>query len=232
MSAIAIIPARGGSKRIPRKNVKSFMGKPIIAYVIETALASGCFEEVMVSTDDEEIADISRSFGATIPFMRSADNSNDQAITLNVLKEVIGEYQKQQRVFEQLCCIYPTAVLSRAESLISGQTKLLSDPGAACAFPVVQYSYPIQRALYEANGRVHMFQPEHGNTRSQDLQKSYHDAGQWYWMRTAAIFEPGFTIIGPASMPVIVDEMEVQDIDNETDWRMAELKYGLRVGAI
>jgi pseudaminic acid cytidylyltransferase len=229
MSAIAIIPARGGSKRIPRKNIRQFMGKPVLAYVIETALASGCFTEVMVSTDDPEISDVARSFGASVPFMRSPANSDDQAITLNVLREVIGTYNSHGQQFELLCCLYPTAVLSRPESLVSGKAKLLSEPDAICAFPVVQYGHPIQRALYEKDGRVHMFHPEHCNTRSQDLQKCYHDAGQWYWIRSAALADPKFSIISPGATPIILDEMEVQDIDNETDWRMAELKFGLRV---
>ncbi len=201
------------------------MGKPILAYVIEMALASGCFSEVMVSTDDPEIAELARTFGANVPFMRSPENSDDQAITLSVLREVIGSYQSQAQKFELLCCLYPTAVLSRPESLISGKKKLLSESGALCAFPVVQYGYPIQRALYEEDGRAYMFHPEHCNTRSQDLQKSYHDAGQWYWMRITALADPKFNIISSAAAPVIVDEMEVQDIDTPSDWRMAELKY-------
>ncbi|MEQ1748222.1 MAG: pseudaminic acid cytidylyltransferase [Prosthecobacter sp.] len=227
MKSIAIIPARGGSKRIPRKNIKPFLERPIISYVIQTALESGCFDVVMVSTDDEEIADIARTHGAEVPFMRSAENSTDQAITLYAIREAIEGYRKIGQEFDLLSCIYPTAVLTRPESLRDGKARLIDDPGVLCVLPMVRYSYPIQRAVYEKDGRIHMFQPEHCLTRSQDLVKSYHDAGQWYWIRTPAISAPDFKIIWTSSAPVIVDEMEVQDIDDESDWSMAELKYRL-----
>jgi len=227
MKSVAIIPARGGSKRIPRKNIKPFLDRPIISYVIQAATESGCFDDVMVSTDDEEIADVARTHGAEVPFMRSAVNSTDQAITLEAIREAIQSYRRIGREFDLLCCIYPTAVLTRPDSLRSGKARLIADPEAACVLPMVRYGYPIQRALYEKDGRIHMFQPEHCHTRSQDLEKSYHDAGQWYWIRTPAIAAPDFKILWTTSAPVIVDEMEVQDIDNESDWRMAELKYRL-----
>jgi pseudaminic acid cytidylyltransferase len=227
MKSVAIIPARGGSKRIPRKNIKPFLDRPIISYVIQTAIESGCFDEVMVSTDDEEIAEIARQHGAEVPFMRSAENSTDQAITLYAIREAIESYRKIGKEFDLLSCIYPTAVLTRPESLRQGKEKLIADPDALCVLPMVRYSYPIQRALFEKEGRIHMFQPEHCHTRSQDLEKSYHDAGQWYWIRTPAIAVPDFKIIWTSSAPIIVDGMEVQDIDDEADWSMAELKYRL-----
>lgn len=228
MRSIAIIPARGGSKRIPRKNIRPFLGVPILSRVVGTAIESGCFDEVMVSTDDSEIAEIAASAGASVPFMRSAATSTDHAVTLDVLREVVAEYRSLGVEFATLCCIYPTAVLSRAESLRVGKQKLLAEPVPRCVLPVVPYGHPVQRALYEEGGRIHMLQPEHGQTRSQDLVKCYHDAGQWYWMWSDALDDPSFQILGPGSAPVICGEMEVQDVDNEADWELAELKYRLR----
>lgn len=228
MKSIAIIPARGGSKRIPRKNIRPFLGVPILARVVRTALDSGCFDEVMVSTDDAEIAEIAANAGASVPFMRSAETSTDHAVTLDVLREVISGYRAQGTEFGTLCCIYPTAVLTRAESLREGKEKLLARPAPRCVLPVVPYGHPVQRALYEESGRIHMLQPEHCRTRSQDLVKCYHDAGQWYWMWSDALDDPAFQILGPGSAPVICGEMDVQDVDNEIDWELAELKYRLR----
>lgn len=227
MKSIAIIPARGGSKRIPRKNIRPFLGVPILARVVGTALKSGCFDEVMVSTDDAEIAEIAVKAGASVPFMRSAETSTDHAVTLDVLREVISQYHSLGIRFATLCCIYPTAVLSRAESLRKGKEKLLTEPVPRCVLPVVPYGHPVQRALYEEGGRIHMLQPEHCRTRSQDLVKCYHDAGQWYWMWSDVLEDPSFQILGPDSAPVFCTEMEVQDVDNEIDWELAELKYQL-----
>ena len=232
MKSIAIIPARGGSKRIPRKNIRPFLGRPILDYTVQTALESGSFDEVMVSTDDAEIAEAARKAGAQVPFLRSAATSTDQSITLDVIREVIGNYRAAGREFDLFCCIYPTAVLTRPETLREGREKLLADPAAACVVPVVRFGYPIQRALYEQDGRIHMFQPEHCHTRSQDLVKSYHDAGQWYWIRTSALNDPQFKILWTSSAPLVVGEMDVQDIDNEEDWQMAELKYRLSRSAL
>jgi pseudaminic acid cytidylyltransferase len=228
MNCIAIIPARGGSKRIPRKNIKPFLGKPILAYAIETARASGCFQEIMVSTEDAEIAEIAQQFGAAVPFLRSETTAHDTATTLEVLREVIAGYRSAQSAFDALCCIYPTAALTEPDSLRDGYAKLLADPSASCALPVVEYGTPIQRALFAEDGRIRLVQPEHCLTRSQDLPRSYHDAGQWYWMRTNALADPGFQILGPASVPIVVDAFSVQDIDTETDWRFAEMKFMLR----
>jgi pseudaminic acid cytidylyltransferase len=228
MSTIAIIPARGGSKRIPRKNIKPFLGKPILAYAVQTALAAKCFEEVMVSTDDPEIAEIARQFGANVPFLRSSTTAHDTATTLEVLREVIAGYRSAQSSFDALCCIYPTAALTEPDCLRNGYAKLLADPSASCALPVVEYGTPIQRAFFKENERIRLAQPEHCLTRSQDLPKAYHDAGQWYWIRTDALSNPEFQILGPASVPIVVDIFGVQDIDTETDWRLAEMKFTSR----
>jgi len=224
MGNLAIIPARGGSKRIPRKNIRDFCGKPIIAYSIESALKSGLFEEVMVSTDDAEIAEIARSYGAKVPFLRSAQNADDFATTMDVIREVLEKYKEAGKTFEYVCCIYPTAPLIRAEHLAEGFSKLATHDYQS-VFPVVRFSYPVQRGLkMDETGTVSMVWPEHLNTRSQDLQTIYHDAGQWYWLNPEAVTDAIFT---EASGAVILKEQEVQDIDTLEDWKIAEIKYSL-----
>ena len=221
MGNLCIIPARGGSKRIPRKNIKPFLGKPIIAYSIELALKSGLFEEVMVSTDDAEIAEVARLFGAEVPFVRSAENANDFATTMDVIKEVLAAYEKRGRSFENVCCIYPTAPLIKEKALREGFEKLRLE-GLTSVYPVAPFSFPIWRSVKIEDGKTKMNWPEFANARSQDLPKAYHDAGQWYWFVPAKIGESLYT---ENSGAVVLDEMEVQDIDSETDWQMAELKY-------
>ena len=221
MGNLCIIPARGGSKRIPRKNIKPFLGKPIIAYSIELALKSGLFEEVMVSTDDAEIAEVAKAFGAEVPFARSAENANDFATTMDVLKEVLAAYEKQGRTFENVCCIYPTAPLIQENALREGFEKLCSEE-LSSVYPVAPFSFPICRSVTIEDGKTKMNWPEFVNTRSQDLPKAYHDAGQWYWFVPAKI---GESLYSENSGAVVLSEMEVQDIDSETDWQMAELKY-------
>lgn len=230
MTAVAIIPARGGSKRIPRKNIRTFHGEPIISYAIRAALESGEFAEVMVSTDDEEIADVARKCGAQVPFLRSAANSGDRATTLEVLVEVVDSYRRLGRDFETLCCLYPTAVLTAPAALRTGAARLQAENDAECVLPVVAYSYPIQRALFVRHGRLQMAQPDQAHVRTQDLEPTYHDAGQWYWIRVRALRDPGFRILGPASVPIVVASLVTQDIDTEEDWAMAELKFGLLQG--
>lgn len=227
-SSVAIITARGGSKRIPRKNIKEFLGFPIIKYSIEAALESGCFDEVMVSTDDEEIAAVARSFGAVVPFMRSAENANDFAGTAEVISEVVVEYRNRGRVFESLCCIYPTAPFVNAQKL-SQAMSMLRESGADCVLPVVAYSYPIQRSLKIEDGRVMMLWPENYAKRSQDLMPVYHDCGQFYCMKTNSLLEQ-MKLFAEQTVPVIVPESEVQDIDNEEDWKIAEMKYRIFAG--
>lgn len=226
MKKIAIIPARGGSKRIPRKNIKDFLGKPIIAYSIEAALASGLFEEVMVSTDDAEIAAVAERYGARVPFMRSASNADDFATTVDVLLEVLATYKQEEgKLFDFGCCIYPTAPFTSPEALKEGFYKIETKQFDA-VFPVVAFSYPVWRGLRPREEKVEMLWPEYLNTRSQDLEKVYHDAGQWYWFSVPSFLKTNY-ILGGDSGAVILDELSVQDIDTLKDWKLAELKYSL-----
>jgi pseudaminic acid cytidylyltransferase len=220
MARLAIIPARGGSKRIPRKNIKNFHGKPIIAYSIEAALKSGLFDEVMVSTDDVEIKNISLELGAKVPFLRSENTSNDTATTLEVIREVLESYKKEDRTFDEVCCIYPTAPLMKSSHLTAGLDLLENE--IASVFPVVPFSFPILRSLkVDEDNFVSMNWPEYSHTRSQDLPAAYHDAGQWYWLRPELISN---SLYSDNSKVIILSEMEVQDIDNESDWKMAEVR--------
>jgi len=221
MARLAIIPARGGSKRIPRKNIKDFHGKPIIAYSIETAIKSGLFDEVMVSTDDVEIKNISLELGAKVPFLRSENTSNDTATTLEVIREVLESYKKEGKSFDEVCCIYPTAPLMKSSHLTAGLDLLENE--IASVFPVVPFSFPILRSLkLDEDNFVSMNWPEYSQTRSQDLPAAYHDAGQWYWLRPELISD---SLYSDNSKVIILSEMEVQDIDNESDWQMAEVKW-------
>jgi N-acylneuraminate cytidylyltransferase len=221
--SVAIITARGGSKRIPRKNIKEFLHKPIIAYSIAAALDARCFDEVMVSTDDREIADVARLCGAKIPFFRSAATSNDYATTADVLVEVLNEYLARDEEFAYACCIYPTAPFVTAEKLKRGHD-LLRSTGADSAVPVVRFGYPIQRALKIEEGCLKMIWPEHQNSRSQDLMPAYHDCGQFYWIRTQS-FLLQKRLFAEHTVPIEVPESEVQDIDTDEDWKIAEMKY-------
>ena len=222
MGSIAIITARGGSKRIPRKNVKLFCGKPIITYSIEAALKSGLFEEVMVSTEDEEIARIAREAGAQVPFMRSSESAGDYASTDDVLLEVLTAYEERGREFDSFCCLYPTAPFVTAEKLRTAMGLL---DKADSVMPVVPFSFPPQRCMVlNEEGELRMKWPEHAKTRSQDLEPYYHDCGQFYCCRTAPFLECQTTDL-PHMVPMIMSELEVQDIDNPDDWEIAELKY-------
>lgn len=220
---VAVIPARGGSKRIPRKNIKYFLGKPIIAYSIASALDAGCFEEVMVSTDDREIADVAQRFGAKVPFLRSAETANDFASTADVMLEVLNEYRRQDKKFEFACCIYPTAPFITAEKLKHAHDILLKT-GADAALPVVRFGYPIQRAMMIEDNRLSMIWPEHINSRSQDLMPAYHDCGQFYFIKIKRFLETR-KLFGDYAVPIELMESEVQDIDTEEDWKIAEIKY-------
>ncbi len=225
MKSIAIITARGGSKRIPRKNIKLFLGKPIIAYSIEAALNSRLFSEVMVSTDDEEIAEMAMKYGAHIPFLRSDKNADDFASTVDVIIEVLNEYEKSGQTFNYACCIYPTAPFV-SEAKLKEAFNLLAEKNFSAVFPIARFSYPIQRALRLNNGNVSMIHPENLTARSQDLEPAYHDAGQYYWMDVRK-FAGEKTLFMKNTGAIPTDEMEVQDIDNETDWKLAELKFQL-----
>ena len=225
MNKIAIIPARGGSKRIPRKNIKNFLGKPIIAYSIEAAIQSGLFDEVMVSTDDNEIADIAKQYGATIPFMRSEKTSNDFATTFEVIDEVVTNYKLLDRNFEYICCIYACAPFVTCKKLLDS-FQLLQQNEFDSVFPIQSFGFPIQRALRFDNNKISFFYPEYSSSRSQDLEKSYHDAGQFYWMNTEVCLNKK-QIFTDNTGSIIISELEGQDIDNEVDWKLAELKYEL-----
>jgi pseudaminic acid cytidylyltransferase len=226
MSNICIIPARGGSKRIPRKNIKTFCGKPIISYSIEAALNSKLFDEVMVSTDDEEIASIAIQYGANVPFLRSDENSNDYASTIDVILEVLQNYQNMDKLFTHACCIYPTAPLIQIKNLKKAYHTLLNQ-NFETVFPITLFSFPILRALQVDEGnRVNMIWPENMTKRSQDLAPAYHDAGQFYWMKVSDI-QQNKKLYTDYSGVVILNDLDVQDIDNEIDWVIAEMKYKL-----
>ena len=223
MKKIAIITARGGSKRIPRKNIKKFCGKPILAYSVEAALQSGLFDTVMVSTDDEEIAQAARQYGAEVPFYRSEKTSGDYATTRDLVLEVLAEYEKRGLEYELACCIYPTAPFVTAKKLKDAVSQLL-DSNADTLIPVVAFSYPPQRAMIMKEGRLVFEYPQYLDSRSQDLEPHYHDVGQFYVFRTAPFRRNRKLMVGNI-LPMVVSEMEVQDIDNQTDWRIAEIKY-------
>lgn len=221
---VAIIPARGGSKRIPRKNIKMFCGKPMIAWSIEVALQSGCFDQVVVSTDDEEIASVARQHGARVPFMRPRELADDYTGTIPVIRHAIEQLEAQRLEVKQACCIYATAPFLRSEDLRSG-LRLLEENSCSYAFSVTSYGFPIQRAVrITSDGRVEMFSPEHFNTRSQDLEEAYHDAGQFYW-GTATAWLSGAVIFTPESSPVLLPRHRVQDIDTPDDWARAEWMF-------
>lgn len=225
MKNLAIITARGGSKRIPRKNIKLFAGQPILKYSVDAALQSDCFDEVMVSTDDMEIAGLAVAFGAKVPFMRSAETADDHSTTADVILEVLNEYKKRGEEFDYCCCIYPTAPFITKTKLQTAYNKLIEE-GAESLVPVVRYSFPIFRSFKIEKGLLKMNWPEYLNVRSQDIDPSYHDCGQFYFFRTEALMRhkklfTDFTI--PYEMP----ESEVQDIDNEEDWKLAEIKFSL-----
>lgn len=221
---LAIIPARGGSKRIPRKNIKPFGGKPMIAWSIAAALDSGCFDRVVVSTDDDEIAVVARQQGAEVPFVRPSELSDDHAGTIPVIRHAIEWFNERGEVPVQVCCIYATAPFVRAEDIRRG-LDILTSAGSDYAFSVTSYPFPIQRAIrVTAQGRVEMFSPEHFNVRSQDLEQSYHDAGQFYWGRAAA-WLAGKVIFGLHAAAVQLPRYRVQDIDTAEDWQMAEYLF-------
>ncbi len=223
MANVAIITARGGSKRIPRKNIKEFLGRPIIEYSIKAALDSGIFDEVMVSTDDNEIAEIAKRAGAKIPFMRSADAANDFATTTDVIAEVLKQYKEIGQEFDFACCIYPTAPFVTKDLLLKAQ-ELVEKENADSCFPIIQYSFPPQRGMIVENGNAKYKYPEYQFTRSQDLEKMYHDSGQFYFFNVKR-FEQTGKMLGDDIKPLIISEMEAQDIDNEEDWKIAEIKY-------
>ncbi|SFV75657.1 N-Acetylneuraminate cytidylyltransferase [hydrothermal vent metagenome] len=224
--AVAIIPARGGSKRIPKKNIKDFFGKPLIAYSIEVALASKLFEKVIVSTDDEEIAKIAKEYGADVPFLRPKNLSDDFTGTQDVINHAIEYLEAQGESYDYVCTIYATAPLLQKEYLIKGYNKL-KNSNAINAFSATTMPFPIQRTFkLNKNGRCEMFMPEHYMSRSQDLEEAYQDAGQFYWQnRKLAKKSQNKILFSDISIPIILPRHLVQDIDTLEDWQRAELMY-------
>jgi len=221
---LAVIPARGGSKRIPRKNIKAFGGLPMIAWSIRAAIQSQCFDRIIVSTDDEEIAAVAKEHGADVPFERPANLSDDHTGTIPVIAHAIDWQNKHRPAATQVCCIYATAPFVQAADLQRG-LQALQSTDADYAFSVTSYAFPIQRAIrITAEQRVEMFQPEHFNTRSQDLAEAWHDAGQFYWGQALAWLE-GKPMFSQGSAPVQLPRHRVQDIDTPEDWERAEWMF-------
>lgn len=221
---IAVIPARGGSKRIPRKNIKPFGGRPMISWSIAAARESELFDRIIVSTDDDEIASISRGEGADVPFMRPAELSDDNTGTIPVMAHAVAWLNARGEVADEVCCIYATAPFIEAADLCHG-LDVLRTSGADFAFSVTSYAAPIQRALrLNCDGRVEMFDPNHFNSRSQDLEEAWHDAGQFYWGRREAWLSHR-ALFGTHAAAVVLSRHRVQDIDTQADWQRAELLY-------
>ncbi len=229
MNILALIPARGGSKRIKNKNITDFCAKPIISYPITVAKNSGLFTDIMVSTDDAKIAEIAKGYGADIPFLRSEKNSDDFATTTDVVLEVIAEYEKQGKHYDFVCCIYPTAVFV-TEQILKTAKGFLTSGEANSVFPIVKFSFPPQRGLrIGENGFTSFINKEHEFTRSQDLEPMYHDSGQFYFLNTVDFLTEKALVLS-RTKPIIVEETQIQDIDNITDLQIAELKYRLQNG--
>ena len=221
---LAVIPARGGSKRIPRKNIREFCGKPIIAWSIEAAFQSKCFDQVIVSTDDPEIADVARRFGAEVPFLRPAELADDYTGTAAVVRHAIEWFEENEVTYEEVCCIYATAPFIRAEDIRSG-LEILHSGDADYAFTVTSFPFPIQRAVkITSSGRIEMFYPEYYNARSQDLEEAFHDAGQFYWGKSST-WKEGTLMFSDKTVPIILPRYRVQDIDTLEDWDRAEMMF-------
>ncbi|MFB9887634.1 pseudaminic acid cytidylyltransferase [Balneatrix alpica] len=225
MAKVAIIPARGGSKRIPRKNIRDFAGQPLLAYSIQAAIQADVFERIIVSTDDAEIAAVAQAYGAEVPFIRPANLADDHTGTGAVVFHALDWLAEHDRLQpEYVCCIYATAPLLQAEDLKAAITELEQRPEMQHAFSVTRFAYPVQRGLVRAGEGVSMLFPEYEATRSQDLPEVYHDAGMFYWSRTAA-FASNAAMFAPHSIPHVLPSWRVQDIDTEEDWQRAELLY-------
>lgn len=220
MKNLCIIPARGGSKRIPRKNIKPFMGKPILAYSIENALRIRLFDEVMVSTDDLEIVEVAKQYGANVPFLRSEKTANDHATLADVIREVLDKYSEKGVHFDNVCLLLATSPLLESLSILKGYEKLINSKFSTIV-PVIQFSYPILRSYnMDTGGMLNWNWPEYATARSQDLTPAYHDSGTFYWHKVNLWSEGKITRGG-----IVIDEDTTQDIDTEQDWKMAEMKY-------
>ena len=221
---IAIIPARSGSKRIPLKNIRDFYGKPLLAYSIEAAKQASVFDKIIVSTDSQEVADVALSYGAEVPFLRPAELSGDivgtRPVTNHAIEYVIEHYDEP----EYCCCIYATAPLLQPQYLVEGLASLRQQQDKAFAFSVTSFAFPVQRAIAIRAGGVAPLYPDAISKRSQDLEEAYHDAGQFYWGRTADYLSPK-AIFSEHSIPIVLPRHLVQDIDTEEDWHSAELMY-------
>jgi pseudaminic acid cytidylyltransferase len=221
---IAVIPARGGSKRIPRKNIKIFCGQPMISWPIEVAKKSELFDHIIVSTDDEEIAEIARSFGAEVPFKRPEKLSDDHSGTTSVIAHAVDEMNKKGLKPDMVCCIYPTSVFFTLNDLKKGY-KILSDKNCAYAFSVTDFEYSIFRSFRKRkDGRLEMFFPKYYESRSQDLPNALHDAAQFYWGKANA-WANNLKIFDKHSLPVLLPRWRVQDIDTKDDWKRAEILF-------
>ena len=229
--SLCIIPARGGSKRIPRKNIKLFNGRPMITWSIQAAIDSNAFDHVIVSTDDAEIAETARAAGAQVPFMRPENLSDDHTATVPVIAHALGEAEKLWGKQALVCCLYATAPFVQADDIRAARS-LIEDNGADYAFPVTSFPFPIQRGVkLTEDGRMAMYQPEHALTRSQDLEEAYHDVGQFYWGKKSA-WLAGKPIIGPGAAPLVIPRHRAQDIDTLDDWACAELLFTALAGAL
>ena len=221
---ICVIPARAGSRRIPRKNIKEFNGKPIIAYSIEAALKSNCFSQVIVSTDDDEISEVAKKYGAHVPFVRPDELSNDYVGTIPVIKHTIEWMEDNNNYIENVCCLYATAPFIQSK-IISKAYQQLKNSSADYCFSVTSFAFPIQRAIrIVQDNKVDMFYPEHFNTRSQDLEEACHDAGQFYWGKAQA-FKAELPLFSEVATPYVLPRHLVQDIDTMEDWIRAEAMY-------
>ncbi len=220
---ICVIPARGGSKRIPKKNIKSFLGKPIIAYSIEAAIELKLFDKIIVSTDDDDIAKVAKQYGAEVPFVRPKEISDDFTGTNDVVKHAIQWFEKQGVFFDYACCIYATAPFIRQKYLKEGFKKL-KNSDKSFSFSVTSFPFPIQRAIKIHDNEISVFYPDHADSRSQDLEEAYHDAGQFYWGTSSSFFGDE-KIFSEKSIPVILPRYLVQDIDTLEDWKRAEIMY-------
>ena len=221
---ICVIPARGGSKRIPRKNIKKFNGKPIIAYSIEAALASSCIDQVIVSTDDQKISEVAKEYGAQVPFIRPEKLSTDYIATNPVISHAVEWMEDHGNHIDAVCCLYATAPFVQTDTISDAYENFINLKADFC-FTVTSFPFPIQRALkIDKSNKVGMFYPEHLNTRSQDLQEAYHDAGQFYW-GTKLAFNSDASILSEIVIPYILPRYLVQDIDTLEDWKRAEIMY-------